>query len=93
MTEIEQDIKDAKSYAEGGPALSRKAVGRIILAMELDNVAAENIYSELVALHRLVMDLVDEDPCDLDHHGYCQAHNWFSVKTCPHKRAKDLGIS
>lgn len=39
-------------------------------------------------LRALISDFVDDDPCDLDHHGYCQAH---SLQTdCPHARAKKL---
>jgi hypothetical protein len=40
----------------------------------------------LVALR----DIVDPDPCHLDHHGYCQAHGWTGDEPCPHARAKDL---
>ena len=25
----------------------------------------------------------DPVPCCLDHHGFCQEHNWFSEKPCP----------
>jgi len=25
----------------------------------------------------------DPGPCRLDHHGFCQEHNWFSEKPCP----------
>lgn len=39
-------------------------------------------------LAELVKDLYDDGECDLDHHGYCQAHLWFnSDSDCPHPRA------
>lgn len=40
-------------------------------------------------MRRLLADLVDPDPCWLDHHGYCQAHGLHSPP-CPHARAKEL---
>ena len=36
----------------------------------------------------IIEDLVDTGDCDLDHHGYCQAHGWMSEGVCPHFRAK-----
>lgn len=32
----------------------------------------------------------DNEPCDLDHHGYCQAHLWLDEGRCPVAAAKDL---
>jgi hypothetical protein len=41
----------------------------------------------------LVGDLADPDPCQFDHHGYCQAHAWFDTDpACPHGRARQLGL-
>jgi hypothetical protein len=43
------------------------------------------------ALRELLGDLTDSDPCELDHHGYCQAHGWPRTEPrCPHARAKEL---
>ena len=42
----------------------------------------------------LLQDLEDSDPCELDHHGNCQAHGWVDMKEfppwreCPQKRLK-----
>lgn len=36
----------------------------------------------------LITDLVDDEDCSLDHHGYCQAHGWFDDSECPQARAK-----
>jgi hypothetical protein len=41
-------------------------------------------------LEAIVRDLIDPDECDLDHHGYCQAHGWLQEGECPHARAKAL---
>lgn len=38
-------------------------------------------------------DMVDEDPCDFDHHGGCQAHGYISLgpgEECPHAEAKRI---
>jgi hypothetical protein len=43
-----------------------------------------------VDLRELINDLTDPDPCQYDHHGYCQAHCWFETDPrCPHARAQD----
>lgn len=39
-------------------------------------------------LRSIVGDLVDAEPCRLDHDGGCQAHDWFGETECPHARAK-----
>lgn len=42
-----------------------------------------------VDLIGLVADLVDPDPCVLDHHGNCQTHGWTIPDVpCPHERAR-----
>jgi hypothetical protein len=39
----------------------------------------------------LIGDLVDDEDCRYDHHGYCQTHGWFdTTPRCPHIRAKEL---
>jgi hypothetical protein len=38
----------------------------------------------------ILADLVDPDPCRLDHDGDCQTHAWFGDDECPHARAKRL---
>lgn len=39
-------------------------------------------------LVELIRDLSYDDECSLDHHGYCQAHNWLNDDECPHARAQ-----
>lgn len=42
----------------------------------------------------IIKDLYQEEPCRFDHHGYCQAHDWFATDPkCPHARIRDLGIT
>src|SRR5690606_40999647 len=41
-------------------------------------------------LAALVRDFLDPDPCQLDHHGYCQAHSWLCEGRCPHARAREV---
>jgi hypothetical protein len=38
----------------------------------------------------LLEEFVDDDPCWLDHHGYCQAHNYFGEGECRMARARRL---
>lgn len=46
---------------------------------------------EIGDLRELIADFTDSDPCELDHHGYCQAHLWLcGGNRCPHARAKEL---
>jgi len=46
---------------------------------------------EIVDLIDLLRDLTDNDLCQLDHHGNCQAHGWVrGSRDCPHKRALKL---
>lgn len=60
-----------------------------IRGMEQQIIADGRRIAELEAL---VGDFVDPDPCQYDHHGYCQAHGWFETEpACPHARAKALG--
>lgn len=41
--------------------------------------------------NNLIHDLHDPGPCLLDHHGYCQEHNWFETDPpCPDARAQAL---
>lgn len=42
-------------------------------------------------LAALVRDFLDPDRCQLDHHGYCQAHSWMcGGSRCPHARAREV---
>lgn len=52
--------------------------------------ALDAAQAHIAELRALVADLADPDPCNLDHHGYCQAHFWLTEGRCPHARAADL---
>lgn len=38
----------------------------------------------------IINNVCDGNPCNLDHHGYCQEHCWLDESECPHKAAKRL---
>lgn len=45
---------------------------------------------QTTAVH-IIEQLVDEDDCSFDHHGYCQEHSWFDTEEkCPDARAKEF---
>ena len=50
---------------------------------------AESAEAECERLRDLIEEFVDDDPCQYDMHGYCQAHSLHS-KPCPHERAKEM---
>lgn len=50
-----------------------------------------NQYQELLKQCYLVLEkMIDENDCRLDHHGYCQEHNWLYDSECPNKIAKNI---
>jgi hypothetical protein len=49
----------------------------------------DDLVAQIEALRELLAKLVDEDPCQFDHHGYCQAHG-LDAPPCPHQVAKVL---
>ncbi len=51
--------------------------------------ALEQSQAEAARLRALVGELLDPDPCEYDHHGYCQTHG-LSEQPCPHERGKAL---
>lgn len=54
------------------------------------------IRSDITIMIDLLIDLVDPDECQLDHHGNCQTHGWTAGegdnKKCPQKRLKEFLI-
>ena len=59
----------------------------------MSTVTYQQVDSKLAeALVMLEQFIWTEDPCEYDHHGYCQAHNLGS-SPCSHARAKRLLIS
>ena len=44
----------------------------------------------LLECREVIHNLIDDEPCRYDHHGYCQEHNWLSDGVCPHKQGKKL---
>jgi hypothetical protein len=51
----------------------------------------EKAVGEYDSLCKLIYNFTDANDCHYDHHGFCQAHNWFHTDpTCPHARAKAI---
>ena len=50
----------------------------------------DGLQASLDAAHEVLRDLVDDEPCVHDHHGYCQTHCWLDEGTCANKRALAL---
>jgi len=49
------------------------------------------LVAEVAELRAVLTDIVDDDACSYDHHGYCQAHGWFDTDpACPHDRSKTI---
>lgn len=64
---------------------------RILDSSYRETVRAETAEQQRDQLAALVRDFRDPDPCQLDHHGYCQAHSWMcSGSQCPHARAREV---
>ena len=82
--------------AAGTPALAAAWRKIDALLTKLDQVPAaidwmwRDHQCQRPDLEAIVRDLIDPDECDLDHHGYCQAHGWLQEGECPHAWAKAL---
>ena len=37
----------------------------------------------VIVLVETLTAVVDDDPCEFDHHGYCQTHGWMYAEPCP----------
>lgn len=49
--------------------------------------------TQLDVAYRLLRDLTDDESCEFDHHGGCQAHGYLSLEPgekCPQQEAKEL---
>lgn len=51
-------------------------------------IIMERLEYNLKVAIQIIEDLVDDDPCQFDRHGYCQTHGWMDDSECPHARAK-----
>lgn len=38
----------------------------------------------------ILNDLIDNEKCEFDHHGHCQACGWTGEDLCPYERGKNL---
>ena len=46
------------------------------------------LLDDLRDARELLGTFIDEEPCSLDHHGFCQAHGWFGERECNMARAR-----
>jgi len=73
------------------------SAGRIWTGPDADFIIASRtigpaLAREVKQLRSLVRDFLDPDPCEFDHHGYCQAHMYLGGEpmSCPHGRARTI---
>lgn len=88
-----EDIRhDASAYWQDGP-IPRQHPARIHAEERFDQWLGEHEAEVKAPFLALLRDMVDDDPCWLDHHGGCQAHGYLSLQPgelCPHAEAKQL---
>lgn len=87
MAERIRDVTTETMEAFGTP---RPIPGKEYYAQQLQTYHRVLVVREIDQLRGLLEDLVELNDCRLDHHGYCQAHDWFGDERCPHARAKEL---
>ena len=65
------------------------------LLNKLGKVGSEEfkLQARIKQLEELVDCLYDDNPCEYDHHGYCQAHGWMDKSPCPMKRIREIRAS
>ncbi|MFJ5294487.1 hypothetical protein [Streptomyces sp. NPDC088348] len=89
-----------QQYAREQLALAARALGDAVDQQPADDqpirwedAGISPAHAHIEELQQLVADFIDPDPCEFDHHGYCQAHYWSAIEpACPHGRAKKLGL-
>lgn len=80
------DLQEIKRHA--GDLLNTEQAGRGAILLGLLKNAERQHFEEVTALRLALDDLVDDEPCSFDHHGYCQAHSLG--KPCSNATAKAL---
>lgn len=64
-----------------------------VMKLQLENAALkatlERVEAERNELRELIISLGDEEPCEYDHHDYCQAH-LLHERPCPYGKANEL---
>lgn len=79
--EMERLEREVATFEER-KAVMQRACEELQMALEIE-------HGRYVDAASLLKRLIDDDPCQLDHHGYCQAHGLYSPP-CPHAEAKKL---
>lgn len=60
---------------------------------EFDGQVADMLEAEWALADQLaaaLRDMIDPDPCDYDHHGYCQTHGYLSEGGCGNAHAIEV---
>ncbi|MEU4578965.1 hypothetical protein [Nonomuraea sp. NPDC023979] len=71
------------------PYPTQWAYNQACAALEKHRARADQAEAERDTWRDLVRELVDDGPCEYDHHDQCQGHSLDS-RPCPHGRAKEL---
>ena len=58
--------------------------------MSNENTSKEKSKELLSKALDVLNEYVDDEPCYLDHHGYCQTHYWLDDSECINIQAKKL---
>lgn len=93
-----KDIREGATHWAGNAAhfqqeangLREQLAGKERL-IERQQEALRKLRSEEWQARLLLSEMISTEACQLDHHGYCQAHGWMRTEpTCPHGRAEAL---
>lgn len=67
----------------------KKVVKEKIASMTM--LAAMPVVDALNEAIKIIGDMIDDEPCQFDQHGYCQTHGWlYTEPKCPQARAKEF---
>lgn len=50
----------------------------------------ERLRGQAEKLASTLADFLDDEPCEFDHHGYCQMHGWLDEGECSMSRARRI---
>jgi hypothetical protein len=69
-----------------GPPAEMSYRGRLL---PVNSTGMREVVDEAVAALGILSEIVGDDACVYDHHGYCQTHK-LDEAPCPYTRARDL---
>lgn len=77
------DLEEKLADARGALSMCETGAGHMAVMLRNAKRRAEK-------MEAVLRDLIDDEPCRFDHHGYCQTHGWLQPGRCPVARARDL---